>query len=263
MRADSSFLTTQLFGAAAFAASDAEVVHAAAEVAAGRAPSFLAYMIARGFQLSRPFDFTADLGATQRLYTRFAVTPPRPASTARRSPTPQSVTTAEDTAEVDHADRSDPDGDAADVHGRRARARHADRHRAEPHLHAGAPTTTAPTRSRSRSPTARSISATATVSITVTAVDDPPVTTASGTLAYTENDPPTAIAPALTVTDVDSANLTGATRADHAPATQTARTSSRCPRSRPSRRVFDARDRHADAVAARRPSPPTRPRCAP
>ena len=80
MRADSSFLTTQLFGAAAFAASDAEVDHAAAEVAAGRAPSFLAYLVARGFQLSRPFDFTADLGATQRLYTRFPVPPraPRP-----------------------------------------------------------------------------------------------------------------------------------------------------------------------------------------
>ena len=49
------------------------------------------------------------------------------------------------------------------------------------------------------------------MSITVDAVDDPPVTTASGTLAYTENDAATAIAPALTVTDSDSANLTGAT----------------------------------------------------
>ena len=36
------------------------------------------------------------------------------------------------------------------------------------------------------------------------------MTTASGTLAYTENDPPTQVAPALTVTDVDSPNLTGA-----------------------------------------------------
>ena len=35
---DSSFFTTLLFGGAAFGASDAEVAHAATEVAAGRAP---------------------------------------------------------------------------------------------------------------------------------------------------------------------------------------------------------------------------------
>lgn len=39
----------------------------------------------------------------------------------------------------------------------------------------------------------------------------PPVLVAGGTLAYTENDPPTAIDPALTVTDADSANLVSAT----------------------------------------------------
>ncbi|MCB1057400.1 MAG: cadherin-like domain-containing protein [Acidobacteria bacterium] len=39
----------------------------------------------------------------------------------------------------------------------------------------------------------------------------PPVITAGNTLVYTENDPPTAIAPALTVTDADSTNLAGAT----------------------------------------------------
>lgn len=39
----------------------------------------------------------------------------------------------------------------------------------------------------------------------------PPVVVAGGTLAYTENDPPTAIDAALTVTDADSANLVSAT----------------------------------------------------
>ena len=48
------------------------------------------------------------------------------------------------------------------------------------------------------------------LTITVTNLDEPPATTASGTLAYTENDAATAIAPVLTVADVDSGNLTGA-----------------------------------------------------
>ncbi len=39
----------------------------------------------------------------------------------------------------------------------------------------------------------------------------PPVVVAGGTLAYTENDPPTAVDAALTVSDVDSANLVSAT----------------------------------------------------
>jgi hypothetical protein len=208
-RADSSFLTTQLFGAAAFAASDAEVLHAATEVAAGRAPSFLAYMIARGFTLSRPFDFTADLGATQRLYTRFPVTPPGPTN---RPPVAlsQSVTTTEDTPRSIVLGATDPDGNpltftvGAPAHGTLSGT--------APNLtytpaagYDGADSFTFSVSDGSLS------SAAATVSITVTAVDDPPVTTASGTLAYTENDPPTAIAPALTVTDADSANLTGAT----------------------------------------------------
>jgi hypothetical protein len=51
-----------------------------------------------------------------------------------------------------------------------------------------------------------------TVNITVNAVNDAPVvTTTAGNLSYTENAAPTAIDPGLTVTDVDSANLTGAT----------------------------------------------------
>ncbi|HJT68495.1 MAG TPA: choice-of-anchor Q domain-containing protein [Pyrinomonadaceae bacterium] len=50
------------------------------------------------------------------------------------------------------------------------------------------------------------------VNITVTAVNDVPVvTTTAGNLSYTENAAATAIDPGLTVTDVDNANLTGAT----------------------------------------------------
>ena len=45
----------------------------------------------------------------------------------------------------------------------------------------------------------------------VTPVNDAPVVTPSGTLSYTENQAATAIDAALTVSDVDSANLTGAT----------------------------------------------------
>ena len=112
MRSDSSFFTTLLLGGAGFAASDAEVRHAAAEVAARRAPSFLAYMVARAFQLSRPFDFTSDLGATQRLYVNgFTPSPPGP-SNARRPRTPQSVTATEDIAKPITLAGSDPDGDA-------------------------------------------------------------------------------------------------------------------------------------------------------
>ncbi|ADB49720.1 Ig-like domain-containing protein [Conexibacter woesei] len=55
-------------------------------------------------------------------------------------------------------------------------------------------------------------SAPATRTLDVTAVNDPPVVTiAGGDVAYTENDPATPIDPALTVRDVDSANLSGAT----------------------------------------------------
>jgi len=51
-----------------------------------------------------------------------------------------------------------------------------------------------------------------TVNITVNGIDDAPsIITSSGSLAYTENDAPAAIDPGLTVTDIDSANLVGAT----------------------------------------------------
>lgn len=47
--------------------------------------------------------------------------------------------------------------------------------------------------------------------INVTPVNDPPVTTAGGTLNYTENQVASVIDASVNVTDVDSANLTGAT----------------------------------------------------
>ncbi|HKO59369.1 MAG TPA: Ig-like domain-containing protein [Thermoanaerobaculia bacterium] len=50
-----------------------------------------------------------------------------------------------------------------------------------------------------------------TSTITVTSINTPPTVTAGNTVSYTENGPDTAITPALTVTDPDSANLTGAT----------------------------------------------------
>ncbi|WP_461175385.1 DUF4347 domain-containing protein, partial [Uliginosibacterium flavum] len=51
----------------------------------------------------------------------------------------------------------------------------------------------------------------ATRSITVAAVNDAPVVTAGNTLVYTENGVATAVSNALTLTDADSTNLTGAT----------------------------------------------------
>jgi hypothetical protein len=50
-----------------------------------------------------------------------------------------------------------------------------------------------------------------TSTITVSVINDAPVLTAGGTLAYTENQAATAMDPAVTVSDVDHATLTGAT----------------------------------------------------
>ena len=59
---------------------------------------------------------------------------------------------------------------------------------------------------------ASSTSAPATRAINVSATDNAPdVDNSAGALAYTENDPATAIDTTITITDVDSANLTGAT----------------------------------------------------
>ena len=53
---------------------------------------------------------------------------------------------------------------------------------------------------------------TGTKAMTGTAVNDAPVlTSTAGVLGYTENDPPTAIDPGLTISDVDSATMSGAT----------------------------------------------------
>jgi len=49
------------------------------------------------------------------------------------------------------------------------------------------------------------------VTVNITSVNDAPVLTAGGTLGYTENQAPTAIDTTVTITDVDSPTLTGAT----------------------------------------------------
>ena len=75
-------------------------------------------------------------------------------------------------------------------------------------------TSDAPTTSRTVSFTATdgtATSAAVTHAVTIQPVNDAPLLTGGGTLAYTENDPATDISPALSVTDADNANLTGAT----------------------------------------------------
>jgi hypothetical protein len=63
----------------------------------------------------------------------------------------------------------------------------------------------------SNTPPNSNTSAPQSFTITVTAVNDAPVLTAGGTLPYTENQVATAIDTTITVADIDSLNLTGAT----------------------------------------------------
>jgi hypothetical protein len=220
---DSSFTNTQLLGTLGFVSSDAEVSNAVGALVAKRSPSFLAWMIARGFALGAPLDFTADLGQTPRLFTQgFVATapgsggpgsggPPGPGNHAPTA-TAQSVSAVEDTAKAITLSGSDPDANplsfaiASDpAHGT---------------LTGAPPNVTYTPASDYNGPDSFTFtvsdgaltSAPATVSIDVGAVDDPPVV--SGTalpIPYTENDPATAIGGAVSVSDIDSANLTGAT----------------------------------------------------
>lgn len=212
MRADSSFFTTQLFGSAAFAASDAEVVHAAAEVAAHRAPSFLAYMVARAFALSRPLDFTSDLGATQRLYVHgFTPTPP-PVVQLNRPPEAlsQAVTTAEDSAKAITLGAGDPDGNpltftvSSPGHGTLTGI--------APNLtYTPAHDYDGPDSFTFTASDGSLTSATATVTITVTPIDDPPViTTSAGPLGSTDGGPATPV-DAWPRADRPDSQITGAT----------------------------------------------------
>lgn len=75
-------------------------------------------------------------------------------------------------------------------------------------------TSDAPTTSRTVSFTASDGSATSsavTHAVTIQPVNDGPTLGSGGTLGYTENDAATAISPALTVVDLDSTNISGAT----------------------------------------------------
>lgn len=74
------------------------------------------------------------------------------------------------------------------------------------------PTSTAASRTVSWTVTDGALTSTAVTStVNVTAVNDAPVVTAGGSLAYTENGAEAAIDTTVTVSDVDNANLTGAT----------------------------------------------------
>jgi Bacterial Ig domain len=74
-----------------------------------------------------------------------------------------------------------------------------------------APTTAARTVSFTITDEGGATSAAATKQVAVRAVNDPPQISSGATLAYTENDPATAIDPALSLSDGDSPNLAGAT----------------------------------------------------
>ena len=110
---------------------------------------------------------------------------------------------------------------------------------------------------------ASSTSAPATRDISITATNNAPdVDNSAGALAYTENDPATAIDTTITITDVDSANLTGAL------VTITgnfagARGRTRATRAAEHHGRLHRGDRHADAVSGRRRSPSTRRRWRP
>ena len=88
-------------------------------------------------------------------------------------------------------------------------------------------------------------SAPATDTINVTPVNDAPVVTAGHTLNYTENQAATAFDPAITVSDVDSANLASRDGADHR---QLRQRPGRARLHQPERhhRLVQCGDRHAD-----------------
>lgn len=141
-------------------------------------------MIARAYTLSRPFDFTSDLGATQRLYVRgFEATPPGPSNSALTA-TARTVAATEDTAKPITPAGTDPDANpltsavaAGPAHGT---------------LSGTAPNLTYLPAADYNGPDSFTftvsdgalISAVATVSITVASVDDPPVTSTSDALSY-------------------------------------------------------------------------------
>ena len=75
----------------------------------------------------------------------------------------------------------------------------------------GGDTLTMTTNDGGHTGTGGALSDTDTVAIAVTPVNDAPVVSAGGTLAYTENDVASAIDAGITLSDVDSATLTGAT----------------------------------------------------
>jgi hypothetical protein len=219
---DSSFTNTQLLGTTMFVDSDAEVSNAIGARVAKRSPSFLAWMIARGFALGAPLDFTADLGQTPRLFTQgFVATPPssgggggggQPPVNHAPTASDQSVSAVEDTAKAITLSGSDPDGTAVS-YAIASNPAHGTLSGAPPNVtYTPASDYSGPDSFTFTVSDGSLTSAPATVSITVGAVDDPPVVSGTGAaVSYTEDDLATAVGGAVSVADVDSASLTGAT----------------------------------------------------
>ncbi|MEA2387495.1 MAG: hypothetical protein QOG41_268, partial [Thermoleophilaceae bacterium] len=115
------YTSSELTGARRFLDSAAEVDFAIAEQRAGRSPSFLAWMLARAFQLGSP-EFVNAVGRPRGLFTRFTASGPPEAgggSQPNRAPAAadDAVTTAKKTGVSVPvlANDSDPDSDPLTV----------------------------------------------------------------------------------------------------------------------------------------------------
>jgi len=219
------FSNRGLTGLRCFVADAAEVDGAIAAKERGLTRSFLAWMLRRAYALCGEGSLAevVDSAPSPVLETHgFTAVPPdelppgeqpAPPGPKNAAPTaaPVAVATAEDTPVPVALAGADPDGDMLTYA-------------------VGTPTSGAVTgegAARTFTPAAdfngtatfdytvadgRGGTATATVTVTVTPVDDPPLLDAgAGTTAWAEDDPPAAVAPLLTVRDVDDEQLDGAT----------------------------------------------------
>lgn len=220
------FSNRGLTGLRCFVADAAEVDGAIAAKERGLTRSFLAWMLRRAYALCGEGSLAEVVdGAPSPVLETHGFTavppdelppggPPTPPGPKNAAPTaaPVAVTTEEDTPVPVALAGADPDGDAlAYAVGTPSPSGTV--------TGAGAARTFTPAPDFNGIATfdytvadGRGGSATATVTVTVTPVDDPPVLDAgAGTTAWAEGDPPAAVAPQLTVRDVDDDQLDGAT----------------------------------------------------